>query len=59
MPRSASRASPAAARSHAASEADLVTAAAAKEAESVVFSTKSARDEAIAAAKVKSRLAYL
>ena len=42
-----------------ASEADLVAAAAAEEAENVVFSVKSARDEAIAAAKVKAGLTYL
>ena len=42
-----------------ASEADLVAASAAEEAENVVFSIKSARDEAIAAAKVKAGLTYL
>jgi hypothetical protein len=42
-----------------ASEADLVAASAAEEAENMVYSIKTARDQGIAAAKVKAGLTYL
>ena len=42
-----------------ASEADLVAASAKEEAENMVFSIRTARDEAIAQAKVKSGLTYM
>ena len=42
-----------------AAEADLVAESAKEEAENMVFSIRTARDEAVAAAKVKSGLTYM